>query len=83
MQHLVDLVGVHRVRDAHAKLEINEPDQQRIERTSSRRKLLRDLGEWLTVGDHPRDSVGLAASPLRRPHGGGALGGQRDAHGET
>ena len=60
------------VREAHAKLEIDEPDQQRIERASSRGQLLRDLGEWLTGGDHPREGVDLPASPLSMPNRGGS-----------
>jgi hypothetical protein len=70
-QQPVDLGPYLAIRKCRADLEVDEADEQRIERAPSRGELLRDLGEWLTGRDHPRKGVDLAAGSLRVPGGGG------------
>jgi hypothetical protein len=82
-QQPVDLGTDLAIRKRTEDLEIDEADEQRIERASSRGQLLRDLGEWLTGHDHPRKGVDLAASSLGVPGGGGAGVGVLLVHCET
>jgi hypothetical protein len=70
-QQPVDLGTDLAIRERTEDLEVDEADEQRIERASSRGQLLRDLGEWLTGRDHPRKGVDLATGSLRVPGGGG------------
>lgn len=82
-QQPVDLGTDLAIRERTEDLEVDEADEQRIERASSRGQLLRDLGEWLTGRDHPRKGVDLAASSLGVPSGGGPGVGVLWSHCET
>lgn len=56
-----------------AKLELDQADEQGVERASRRQELLGDNGKRLGRGDHPCKGRGLAARTLGMTERGGPL----------
>lgn len=60
-----DVVVEGATRQAVRELELDKPEQQRIERAADGEELLGNRGKRLLGGDHPREGPGLPAGPLR------------------
>ena len=80
----VDLFANLASRQAVAQLELDETNQQRVERAPGGQELLGDIGKPVSGGDHPGERRDLAARALRVTDGRAAVAGQdRATHGRT
>ena len=69
----IDLVPHLLAWQAVVELELDETDEQRIERAPDGQKLLRELGKRLGAGDHAGERANLAARALGVAGGCGPL----------
>lgn len=83
-QQAIDDVPGFRTWQAVAELELDETNEQRIERAPGCQELLCDFRERVGVGDHAGEGARLAARPLGVTDGSSPLvdGGQ-GGHGRT
>lgn len=83
-QEAIDLVPHLLVRQAVAELELDQTDEERIERTPGGQELLCDIWERLGAGNHASECADLAARTLGVAGRSGPLAdGVEGAHGRT
>lgn len=82
-KQLVDLAA--RLGDGHAviELDLDEPHEERIQRSAGRQELLGDLGKRPAGGDHAGECGHLTGGALDVPDGGFPTRIARPAHGVT
>ena len=82
-QQPIDLIA--RIGGGHAlgELDLDEPHEERIERSAGCEELLGDFGEGTAGRDHSGERGYLTAGALDVPHGGVAIRVVKPTHGET
>lgn len=83
-QQAIDLLPRAFGRKTVLQLQLDEPNQERVEGAAGSQQLLRHIGERLAGLDHAGEGCDLASRPLRMAASGGAVAGHPGTvHGRT